>query len=450
MRAFLSHLNTHIIAVVLGLMILVGSGLRIYTNYATAPEREPQSPAVAQATEAEPATRSATQARSSADRDFFPVGVYDKYDQLEESRFTDPDWQAYYRRVFTLLQDNHLNTIVSPYVCDPESLVQFVELAAAYDIRVILRTNPEGCIRPHAEHPVHPAFTHPATIALMFGDEPDEEDAELYQRNYAYLEQHYPDKPIVSAMVGENVDQSGGTPAQAWQMLGAQVRLVRFYPFRQDRYDLINWWRPPEGFHVAPDEAFRIIEESNDSAPWWYIVQTFGGPEATRAWSVPTAADITALGHSALAYGARGLLGFSLQDEGPEWSAMTNQDLEPQGERLAAFARLAAHVTAHSAVLLRHERGTFPVRHACHDCLVVPRIDPALDAPYIYVVNQNTREARTATITLPGAAPHQATDIYSGRQYTAEQTDGAAHLTIALQPGEGQFIRLTHAAQEAQ
>lgn len=449
MRRFLSRTNISVLVVVLGLIILLVGGMSIYAGYTQSLERVRQ-PVPTLHPEAEPVTQSAERNTRSVHMDFFPVGVYDKYDQLEESRFTDPDWQSYYRRTFTLLQDNNLNTIVSPYVCDPESLVQFVELAAAYDIRVILRTNPEGCIRPNAEHPVHPAFTNPATIALMFGDEPDAEEVDLYRRNYAYLEQHYPDKPIVSAMVGENVDQAGGTPVQAWDMLGSRVRLVRFYPFRQDRYDLVNWWHPPEGFHVAPDEAFRIIEESNGSVPWWYIVQTFGGPEATRAWSIPTPTDITALGHSALAYGARGLLGFSLQDEGPEWTAMTSQDLEPRGARLAAFGQLAAHVTTHAEVLLRHERGAFSARHECHDCLVVPRIDPATDTPYIYVVNQNTREPRTATVTLPDAALHQATDIYSGRHYMVEQANGAARLTVALQPGEGQFIRLTRAEQEGE
>ncbi|NJL33790.1 MAG: hypothetical protein HC893_07920 [Chloroflexaceae bacterium] len=378
------------------------------------------------------------------------MGVYDKYANHDGRRFTDPKWRDYYRRVFTLLQAHNLNTIVSPYLCDAEDIIDFVELAASYDIAVVLRSNPEGCLRPTPEHLVHEAYGHPSVIAFMYGDEPAEADVERYRRNYEHLATYYPDKPVVTAMVGEDVEENGGFPVRVWEELDPQVRMIRFYPFRYNKYNLVDWFDGPEGFGVAPDQAFHIIEQANGQTPWWYVPQVFGQPAYGAGMNYPTPQDIRALTHTALANGARALLGFSLQNEqGPVfWRALVNQALESEGDNLAMYGELAGIFRKHSDLLLRHLPAEFDIDNNCNACSAVARYDPHTGEQYVYLVNRDSVTAHVSSLTIDVALVEQIQDIYSGQAYDIRMTDGRPTITVTLEPGEGQFLRLTTASQK--
>jgi hypothetical protein len=378
--------------------------------------------------------------------DVFPLGVYDKYAGYDGNRFTDENWPAYYERVFTLLQDHNLNTIVSPYLCDVDDLLAFVELADLYDINVVLRVNPQGgCIyRPDEDHPAHAVYSHPAVVAFMYGDEPETEDIPTYQRNYEYMAQYYPDTPVVSAIVGESVTPEGGMPVAIWEAIEPQVRMIRFYPYRFNRYNLVDWWDDPEGFGTSPTEAFRIVEQANGGTPWWYVAQTFGQPAQGAGINYPTAPEVSALLHTALANGARGLLGFSLQPEQSStfWRAMVTQDLEPESDILEQYGELAQQFQQAGALLLRHERASFDVDTDCPACLAVGRSDPETGTEYIYLVNQDGAASQTARLSTAHTDVVALRDVYTGREYTVQTSLTEQPVEITLEPGEGQFLEM--------
>jgi hypothetical protein len=278
----------------------------------------------------------------------------------------------------------------------------------------------------------------------MYGDEPETDDIPTYKRNYDYMAQHYPDKPVVSAIVGESVTPEGGMPVEIWDAIEPQVRMIRFYPYRYDRYNLVDWWDEPEGFGASPTDAFRIVEHANGGTPWWYVAQTFGQPAQGAGINYPTAPEVSALLHTALANGARGLLGFSLQPEQGTtfWRAMVTQDLEPESDILEQYGILAQQFQREAALLLRHKPAAFDIDTDCPECLAVGRYDPATDTEYIYLVNQDGAETHTASVRTAHTNVAALRDVYSGHEYTLDVSFEEQPVEITLEPGEGQFLEI--------
>jgi hypothetical protein len=243
-------------------------------------------------------------------------------------------------------------------------------------------------------------------------------------------------------MVGENINSDGGDIAENWQTLNTQVRMVRLYPFRQNEYDLVNWWT--EGMSIPPHEILRVAEAYDRQKPWWYIIQTFGIDRPDPWWDMPSPTELTALAHTALANGARGLFAYTLQDEEPEneWLGLVTQDLQPRGDNLETLAGIARQIEEHKALLLRHTTAEFDVDTDCTVCLVVPRRDPATDQHYIYVVNKDAQSASTITILIHDISFDTAVNIYSGQVYDVQAAGNSFEITFMLQAGEGQFIHL--------
>lgn len=382
-----------------------------------------------------------------AGQDAFPFGVYDK-------KFTSPsddprfipyqEFRAYYQELFQLLADNGLNTLVASYFCpedvNPDGeqrLEDLLDWAHEQGIRVVVRVNPLGCQGvPRPGHPMYESFLHPAVLAYMYADEPEEDDLVDYKAQYDRLRGAGFTKPIVSSMVLEGVEDGAGLPIDAWKYLDAEVRMGRLYPFRQSDENMFQGEKP------LPPSIVETVELTDPATPWWLVYQAFGIDDTDPFWRDPTRAGVTAQMHLALAHGARGLFAYSLQNELPDWVALTDQDLQVTDGKLGAIAALIETLSAHEALLLRHEQGPDAVEVDEEGVEAVARVDPLTGEKYLYVVNLDGREPKQTTVRFVPVSSMQISDIYTGERLEVRPDGSSALVTVELDPGQGRFLAL--------
>lgn len=374
---------------------------------------------------------------------FYPVGAYNKFFLTHHPEIA----RIYLHAICHSLRKHNLNTLVGPALDDPK---EELDIAAKYVVRILVRVDQST-----------PAvvFGHPSVLAYMFGDEPKGKDLARYKEKYDAFTREHPERPLVSAMVGESVGSlTEDDPVMLWKALSPQVRLARFYPIRKAGYDLL---RPPIYKNIiAPAVAFDLIERCS-TTPWWYVIQGFGGrPTPDKPdpyWRNPTPEEFTALAHLALAFGARAILSWPLQTHGPEPGAgiglIAQETLLPEDGKYDAFARIAGLIARAKQVLLRHQKAAFDVRTDKIEVLAVPRTVPETKKNYVYLVNMDAKQPHETKVifTIPPAQnpatpapiPKAATDIYTGQQFTlSAPTPSTRTATVNLSPGEGQLWEL--------
>lgn len=366
---------------------------------------------------------------------FFPVGGYNKFFLSHDPQIA----RIYMHGICASLRAHHMNTYVGPAL---DNLREELEIAKFYGIRVLVRLEPEI---------PQWAYDHPAVLAYMFGDEPAAKDVDRYKARYEEFRRRHPARPLVTAMVGERVGTlTEDDPVRLWQVLGSEVRLARFYPFRKVQYDLL---RHPVYKKMLPvATAFDLFDGTSDK-PWWYVIQGFGGrPTAERPdpyWRNPTPAELTALGHLSLAYGARAILSWPLQTHGPEPSSgvalIAQETLTDEDGKYAALAGLAAQIAEAKPVLLRHRRAAIDVSCDVPAVLPVPREDPQTGRKYVYLVNLDAARAQTGRLTIvPGKDTKfsSAVDVYCGGRLELTSQGKLLVAPVRLGPGSGQLWEL--------
>ncbi len=380
---------------------------------------------------------------ASVKEPFFPVGAYNKFFFTHNPEIS----RIYFHAICHSLRKRHLNTLVGPALDD---LKEELEIAARYGVRILVRVD--------FETPKF-VFGHPTVLAYMFGDEPKAKDLQRYKEKYETFIKEHPERPMVTAMVGESVGSlTEDDPVHIWKAIGSQVRMARFYPMRKAQYDLLR--APVYKNMLPPFAAFDIIERCSPT-PWWYVIQGFGGRVTAEKpdpyWRNPTPEELTGVAHTALAFGARAVISWPLQTHGPEPSAgvalIAQETLAPEDGKYEALAKIAAGVAKAREVLLRHQKGAFDVCSDRYEVLAVPRTDPQTKKSYVYVVNMDTRKPQRAKITFttpvkqnpenPVPVPKSATDLYSGRRIAIEPPTATTRVAaIELGPGDGQFWEL--------
>lgn len=399
---------------------------------------------------------------ASAAESFFPFGIYDKSfpkDRRNTAQNPPPLTEVieHYRRVFALMKERHLNVLVARPYQDVRYTQALFDLAAEFEIKVIMTViNPRNpqVDRAGPRHSFHSIYTHPALFAYKYGDEPKDERAQQHlQAGYGAIRRHY-DAPIMTATLGESFARNsargnGDYTRQLWQALDVRVRAIRYYPLRRE-YDLHRWYE--KKLVLAPHEAFRLFEDADRQTPWWYVMQTFGkGTQRDRQayWRLPTARELTSLGHMALARGARGILGFSLQNAKPHLFALVGRDLQPTTARdgsmpLDAYERLGEIVGAHAEILSRHQPLDVPVASSRSEVLTVARFDPDTQRRYVYAVNMDAESSHSARAFLPKALhSRRATDIYADERLELQFLDEDWQaLRLNLKAGQGRLIEL--------
>lgn len=382
---------------------------------------------------------------------FFPFGVYDK----AEITSRNSNWQRYYTRLFNVLGENNLNTLLTvPYTRAEDSLY-VLNRAQERGIHVILGTgNPLNVKwdRVGPTYPFHRVYTHPSVFAIKTGDEPETlADVRILKRNYEAF-RHFYKLPVITAMIGEGMTgRNNDFTHQTWRRLNADILFARFYPLRRT-YDLVEW---SEQKMAKPFEQWAADMERNAAGkPWWYIMQTFGRdvpPIHTSYWRLPTESEISALGHIALANGARGIVGFALQRFGLERAALLNSRLMPMvaydgSTPLNAVRELGTLIKTHTPLLLRHRRGSFRVEVNMPELTVVPRLDPVGNKRFVYAINKDSTLMKSGVVTVNGANDFSAVqDLYTGRRINTLRVGSRTSFTVSLPPGAGQLLEFVTA-----
>ena len=380
----------------------------------------------------------------------FPFGLYDKSEAAEG---TDA-WRAYYDRVTAVLAENNVNTLILIPYKEVRSTLHVMDRARAANIRVIMSVgnplNPAwDYISPR--YPFYKAYKHPSVIAYKYGDEPDEdEELRRLDQAYAALRPHTR-LPIITAMAGESMDFAPTQFAsRAWSALRTEIRFARHYPMRRT-YDLENWYR--EKMQMPFPDWARRMEECSPTA-WWLIAQTFGkGFDKSHAsyWRLPTTAELNAMAHIALAYGARGIMGYALQDHAGQFQGLVDDRLEARSARdgsrpLDAWRALGSLVRDHAGFLSRHQRAAFGLQLDGPPIVAVPRVDPETGSEYVYIVNASTEQQRSGELrVLGGRRVLGARNVFADgptETVIASRDDGT--LPWTLQPGEAQLWELHH------
>jgi len=366
---------------------------------------------------------------------FFPFGVYDKY---MISR--DPVIQmTYLHAVCREMRKMGLNTITSGNTLLPPSKEQ-LDVAHSYGIRVMLRKN---WVKDET------VFDHPAVIALMYGDEPSVGHLEQYKQAYDSVQTKYPDKKLVTCMIGDGIGLGGKTdPLRIWPVLKPRLRLVRFYPVRKLNYGPLRA-RISRG-NIPINATFRLIDAASET-PWWFVMQAFGANitdlRPDPYWRNPTAGELKALIHLGLAYGASGVVSYSLQthmgDEAkPTPSLVTQDTLAPEDEKYAAYAELARWVAKVKRHLLGSTFGGLEATADRHEIEVVPR-QSADGAKLLYVVNRDGDRAMDATITFIGSQIDSVVELSASKSVPVKLVNGRPAVKLALSPGAGHLWQVT-------
>lgn len=241
------------------------------------------------------------------------------------------EWRAHYEKLADNMVEHGFNTLVMQSYQLPEHALEVISILHAHDLSAILTVgNPQNTNWDYAGpgKPFHPVYTHPAVVALRYGDEPGTETAlTALAAGYAALRYHYPNLPVITPMVGENINGTEEDFAhEAWTALNASPLFARCYPVRKDK-SMDQSFKPMRDFAAA-----MSVHSTARNVPWWAIVQAFGeGLEHDTAnyWRFPTVAELRAQIYSCLANGASGIFVFGSVPFGSNTHCIYDADLNP-------------------------------------------------------------------------------------------------------------------------
>jgi len=368
---------------------------------------------------------------------FFPVGVYDKYIINRDPVVSN----TYLHAICWTLRKAGLNCITSGNTLLPPTTAQ-LDIAQSWGIKVLVRA--DLCDDPKV-------LTHPAVPVLMYGDEPKVENIKQYKEQYDKIQALYPDKAIITAMVGDSYGARGGhDPAVVWNMLQPKIRFVRAYLIRRNHYDLMH--RRVVAGTLPANAVFQLVDQYGDT-PWWFCSQTFGQiatetrPEAY--WGNPTATELSGLTHLALAHGAKGLVGWAFQTHwqtgGKDVPCLVKQDtLAPEDGKWQAWIDVTKFATRFKPILADAKRGGCEPVAEAPDLELVPR-QTSDGRRFVYIVNMNSRKEIESDMWFFNNRVLGMRDLVDDKEIpmTAGGTWGKPMAHVKLKPGEGRLYQVT-------
>ena len=377
----------------------------------------------------------------------FPLGIYDKYDQTSNSR----EWYRYYGRLANFLRENSMNAIVLqplPLGSNPDLAIHLLDIMQEREINVIqtignaLNSNWDKAGR---GQPFHRMYMHPAIIAYKYGDEPkDKKDLAVLKNQYDAIQMYY-EKPIVTAVIGEALDGSYGFTEYAWNGLNSKIKFARYYTFR--RKFVISEWNSDKT-KLRFDKWCEYMEVSHNGKPWWFIPQGFGtgkNKEHASYWRFPTATEMKAQLHIALANGVRGLFLFSLQSFEKN-TGLVNDKLIPNIARdnsspLSAYTEVAKLVSSNNDFFVSHKNLNLLAAADNNKIYVTTRYYSDIELNrYAYIVNMDTENKSSSLIRLEKIGQiEKARNIFSGQLQKVEDKKSHFSFSVELEPGEGQL-----------
>jgi len=247
-------------------------------------------------------------------------------------------------------------------------------------------------------------------------------------------------KPLIACLPGEDMGLFGPTdPRKVWDELKPAVRCFRWYGISRSHYGILHK-QSPEG-RLAMPSVLSVATRSGES-PYWAVLPAFGKTDHEAEHSNPTPAQITCMMHMALAYRAKGLLFWGLQNTGGWRCLVDEKTLAPSDNKLAAIAEVSKLIGAHGKLLASLEHGGLDIR--CPNPVVVAVPCQSEGKLHVYAVNKDTRNSVTTKLMLWQERWNwsSARDVFSGTELTVSPRNKEGYLTasLALRPGEGKLI----------
>jgi len=347
-----------------------------------------------------------------------PVGAYSSREP-KAMKMEDPLWWHTYMHAFGLtLKQHHLNAIVACGACEPED----IKILNRYGVAVVTRGDMY--------------LDDPGVIATFLGDEPAPSEREFYRMEYDRV-QKMTDKPVSTCCVGESIGLGG--KYFFWQETQPRVRAFRWYGFKKHFYGIhhhliYKGWLPLS-------DVLRISYTSFDT-PYWLLPLSNGGKDHEAYFQFPSAAQHRGTLHLAMAYGARGVLSYCLQ-EAFGASLVNTVFLTPNGGNMAAIGEVAGHIQKHAELLCSLKVGKFDVRCESPDIEPVPLHD-GKDGRYVYAVNRNTKEALACKLFWPlKQGRTKVRDVYADSAVQAEIGESFVNVSFGLAPGDGRLLEVS-------
>jgi len=327
-------------------------------------------------------------------------------------------WYTYLHAMGLTLKQHHMNAVVACGAYVPES----IEILNRYGVAVVERGDAH--------------LDHPGVIGTLLGDEPHGPEMDYYRAQYEDV-QARTDKPVTTCCVGEGIGLGG--KYFFWRETQPRVRAFRWYGFKKHFYG-IHHHLIYKG--VLPlSDVLRISYTSFDT-PYWLLPLSNGGTEHEAYFQFPSAAQHRGALHLAMAYGARGILFYSLQ-EAFGCGLVDTVTLLPYSGNLAAIGEVAGHIQKHANLLCSLEVGKFDVRCESPDIEPVPLHD-GKDGRYVYAINRNTKEALSCKLFWPlKQGRTKVRDVYADADVQAEIGESSVNVSLELRPGDGRLLEVS-------
>jgi hypothetical protein len=307
----------------------------------------------------------------------FPFGVI-----LQTVIWKPIHTKTYWHGIASLLQANHLNTVAN-INCHRE----FPETFEKYGIATVERTENR--------------LDYPSVIGLL---PPTADPKQLSALQQATA------KPVLATLSMEDLGRgTDKDPLKIWAALQPRIRVLRL-----------------SQFEPALPEALQRVNTGFDS-PWWAMI-----PVSHRT------AELRALTHLALVYGAKGVLYASLQGGADGGGLVNYLSLHPEDDKLAAIGELGRFVSASAAQLLSLRHGTHVLKCDNPEVLAIPVM--VADQPAAYLVNVNTQASLSCTLSWEGLSKEAfLKDVYTGETIRPNQS---GHLSVKLEAGGGKLLTI--------
>lgn len=366
---------------------------------------------------------------------FLAFGAYDKYQLGGE------EWalNTYLHAMCNDMRKHGLNTIMAGNAM-PKPTTRQLDILARYGVKVILRGM--------GELP-REVTTHPAVLAIAFGDEPTVDDLASYRARFEELAEKTA-APITTCLIGESAGtRSPADPWLIWPELGSNFKLARYYPIRKSVYDLVRY--PAYKLNYPPHATLRLIEVAAGEGGWYYVIQGFGEPVSEETpepyWRNPDAAEMRGMAHLALAHGARGVISYPYQTERANWPALVDQRwLQPTDGKYEALAEVARQVAPVRETLLASKWAAIEVRATPLTVEAVGR-ETEDGRRLVYLVNRDTDAPADARIEImdpvvdSNRVPIAWTrELFSATDVPFEPMDMSSTLALQLKPGGGALL----------
>lgn len=312
--------------------------------------------------------------------------------------------KTYWHAIAATLREHHVTTVIASGGCHRE----FPEIFERYGVWTMVRS----------ENRLH----HRAVTGLVNWNKRPEAMKALQARF---------DKPVLTYLAAEKIGTGGAEdPLEVWEQTQPAIRMVRIAPFRGQDKD----WLAQESDRSLDEALYTAYTAS--ATPWWAMLQATNTPENAEGGRVPTAAEVRAQTHLALACGAKGLVYHALQS-GVEMSAMVDRvSLRPVDGRLHTVGELGALVSKQGRAIAAFEPVAAPVK--CHPATV----RAVRGRKHVYLINTDPRRRIEGGVVVPMTLPPQVKDLYGGGAISTSPADDKATLDITLEPGGGRLLLL--------